>query len=71
MAAEEEEEGLGVRVEVWVEEIGRKNCTSKSKGIMAMLVLKAISGAYMREGDVKMHIADHWNSTGTWRKLSI
>jgi hypothetical protein len=36
----EEVEGLGQRVEVWTEEIGRKSCMSKSKQTMARWVWK-------------------------------
>ena len=39
-----------------VEEIRRKRRISKSKGIMAIPVSKTIREAYMREGDVKLHI---------------
>jgi len=62
---------LGERVEVGVEEIWRKSRTSKSKGIKAIPVLKTSRENHLREEVVKLHIADHWHSTGTWRKLSI
>lgn len=54
-----------------MEEIWRKSCRSKSKGIMAIPGTKMSGEAYVQENVVTLYIADHWLSTGTWRKLSI
>ena len=54
-----------------MEEIGTWSCVSKSEEMMAIPPSKPIRGAFVREEAVKLHFADHWNPTGTWRKLSI
>lgn len=71
MAVGEEEEGLREKVEVWEKEIGTWSSMSKSKGITARIGFQTIGEVYMPEAAVKLHIADNWLSTGTWRKLSI
>ena len=49
----------------------RKSCMSKSMELWAIWLWNIRWEDQMQEGSVKVKLADHWISTGTWRKLSI
>ena len=44
---------------------------SKSMELWAIWLWNIRWEDQMQEGSVKVKLADHWISTGTWRKLSI
>jgi hypothetical protein len=59
---------------VWrfgMEEIGTWSCMSKSKETMRSPGGKTSEETNVQGEVVGLNIADHWNLTGTWRKLSI
>jgi hypothetical protein len=56
---------------VWEEESGGEGCMRKRKGIRRSIFGGRAEKAICGIAFVKLHIANHWDSTGTWRKMSI
>jgi hypothetical protein len=56
---------------VWEEESEGEGCMRKRKEIRCIVFGRRAEEAIWRIAFVKLHIANHWDSTGTWRKMSI
>jgi hypothetical protein len=49
----------------------RRRLREQEKGNQACCLWEKSRRSYMQDCSVKLHFANHWDSTGTWRKMSI
>lgn len=71
LASEERYGGWEACFGIWAEESGADGRMSKRKEETHTVALENRGDQDAQGEAIQLQIADHWNSTGTWRKLSI
>ena len=67
----DENEGWEGRIEIWAEEKEAEAYVREREEMVHIAGCKEQGDHGAQEEPIHLQTADHWNCTGTWRKLSI